>query len=220
MVGDGRGEGMMNPYYQDAFVTLYHGDCREIMPRLVPDIVVTDPPYGCGATTGRGGTYDKFEIVGDKNTDLRDWLISVLSCPWVIFGSPRISRPPCRCVLIWHKGEHTGMGDLSFPWKPDYEEIYINGEGFFGARTSSVLAFNARTDSGRHHPTEKPVFLLSALLRKCPPGTVVDPFMGSGSTLRAAKDLGRKAIGIEIEERYAEIAAIRMAQEPLLLGGY
>ena len=118
--------------------------------------------------------------------------------------------------MIWSKGEHTGMGDLSFPWKPDFEEIYINGDGFYGRRTSSVLRFNARTDSGRAHPTEKPVELMAELIGKCDATTILDPFAGSGTTGRAAKDLGRKAVLIEIEERYCEIAARRMGQEVLL----
>jgi site-specific DNA-methyltransferase (adenine-specific) len=104
------------------------------------------------------------------------------------------------------------MGDLSFPWKPDFEEIYVNGNGFIGHRGSSVLCFNSRIDSGRHHPTEKPLELMTELISKTI-GTILDPFMGSGTTLRATKDLNRKAIGIEIEEKYCEIAAKRMEQE-------
>lgn len=203
----------MRPYYQDEAVTIYHGDCREIMPSVSADVIVTDPPYGCSATTGRGGVYDSFEITGDGDTSMRDWAIRLAaSVPMVMFGSPRVARPECKAVLIWAKGEHTGMGDLSFPWKPDYEEIYIFGEGFSGPRTSSVLEFYADTSSRRAHPTEKPEGLMRALIAKCPAGTVLDPFMGSGTTLEASKRLGRLSIGIEIEERYCEIAAKRCAQ--------
>jgi site-specific DNA-methyltransferase (adenine-specific) len=205
----------MKPYYQQDGITIYHGDCREVLPHIAHfDVIVSDPPYGCSATTGWGGVYDGFELVGDDNLEMRDWLIgkSVLGLPLIVFGSPRIRAPFCTAKLIWAKGEHTGMGDLSFPWKPDYEEIYIFGKSFNGPRTSSVLTFYARTDSGRHHPTEKPLGLMKELLRKCPAGIVLDPFVGSGSTLCAAKDLGRQAIGIEIEERYCEIAAKRLAQ--------
>ena len=205
-----------NVYWRspDSRHVLLLGDCLDILPTLPKvDAVVTDPPYGCSATTGWGGVYDKFEIAGDKDTGLRDWLVSALSCPWIMFGSPRIPRPTCKAVLIWNKGEHTGMGDLSFPWKPDFEEIYINGDGFTGPRTSSVLAVNARIDSGRNHPTEKPVFLLSALIRKCPPGTILDPFMGSGTTGVACIRLGRKFIGIEIAPKYCDIAVRRLELE-------
>lgn len=205
------------PYYQDGWTTIYHGDFHEIMPELPKvDLVLTDPPYGCSATSGWGGTYDSFSIHGDNSTELRDWLLGYINeTPCVMFGSPRVRRPEGVTVLIWSKGEHTGMGNLDFPWKPDYEEIYVRGHGFSGPRTSSILSFNARTDSGRFHPTEKPVALITEILKKSPPGTILDPFMGSGTTLVAAKRLGRKAIGIEIEERYCKIAVERLRQYTL-----
>ena len=189
------------------------GDCREVLPTLGPvSAVVSDPPYGCAATTGWGGKYDGFSLIGDQNTEVRDWLVSQLSVPWILFGSPRVQRPPCKAVLIWEKGEHTGMGDLSFPWKPDFEEIYISGAGFSGRRTSSVLKFNARTDSRRDHPTEKPVTLMQELANKCPPGTILDPFMGCGTTGVACMNLGREFIGVEIDRQYFETACERISQ--------
>lgn len=125
-------------------------------------------------------------------------------------------------VLTWEKGEHVGMGDLSLPWKPNTEEIYVLGSGFVGKRTGSVLkslAIAGTVGQGalgtRHHPTEKPEALMAALITKCPPGTIADPFAGSGSTLVAAKSLGRRAIGVELEERYCEIAAKRLSQDVL-----
>lgn len=203
----------MKPYYEKDGITLFHADCREAIPSLSFDVVVTDPPYGCSATTGRGGVYDGFQITGDADTTLRDWLAATLTVPWLMFGSPRIPRPPCKAVLIWWKGEHTGMGDLSFPWKPDFEEVYIAGAGWSGdSRGSSILRHNARTDSGRLHPTEKPVALMLDLMRCAPPGIVLDPCMGSGTTLVAARDLGRAAIGCDCDERYCEIAARRLDQ--------
>ncbi len=204
----------MNPTLTIGDCQLYLGDCMDVLPTLGKvDAVVTDPPYGCAATTGRGGAYDGFEIAGDKDTGLRDWLVSAIDCPWIMFGSPRIPRPPCKAVLIWSKGEHTGMGDLSFPWKPDFEEIYINGNGFSGPRTSSIISCNARTDSDRFHPTEKPVILISRLLEKSPPGTILDPFMGSGTTGVACVRLGRRFVGIKKEPKYFEIAVKRICEE-------
>jgi site-specific DNA-methyltransferase (adenine-specific) len=125
-------------------------------------------------------------------------------------------------VLIWDTKGALGMGDLSLPWKPAHQEVYVIGAGFTGQRTSDVLCYapvQAKAANGRVHPHQKPVNLLCDLISKCPPGTVLDPFMGSGSTLRAAKDLGRKAIGIEVDEAYCEIAARRMGQEVLDFGG-
>lgn len=204
---------MTTPYYQAGRVSIYLGDAREIdIPTF--HVAVSDPPYGCSATTGWGGKYDGFEIAGDRTCELRDWLIALAErrrAPVALFGSPRIERPSlARAVLIWAKGEHTGMGDLAFPWKPDFEEIYIFGEGWSGPRSTSVLRHNARTDSGRFHPTEKPVALMASIIHRAPPGVVLDPFMGSGSTLVAAKEMNREAVGVELNERYCEIAAKRL----------
>ena len=216
----------MEPYYEHNGITIYHGDCREILPGIEADVVVTDPPYGIGYKSGKtghcGGTALP-GIVGDEDTSLRDAVL----CAWaprpaLVFGTWKRPRPKgTRHVLVWEKGDHLGMGDLSIPWRPNIEEIYILGSGFEGHRGTSVLRVRGAvtwSSRGRVHPHEKPHELLSILIGKCPPGTILDPFMGSGTTLRAAKDLGRKAIGIEIEERYCEIAAKRLAQEVLDFG--
>lgn len=214
----------MTPYYQDNAVTIYHGDCREIDAwDIAGGVMVTDPPYGIALASGRGGAaHGTCEIANDEDVSIRDDILARWGGrPAVVFGSWRRPRPAgTRAVLIWDKGGHAGMGDLSFPWKPNYEEIYILGPGFAGQRTTSVLQdfINPTFNANRSHPTQKPIGLMRGLVAKCPPlAEVVDPFMGSGSTLRAAKDLGRKAIGIELEERYCEIAARRCAQEVLAL---
>jgi site-specific DNA-methyltransferase (adenine-specific) len=205
---------MIKPYFETELGKLYHGDCLEILPRLGPvDLVITDPPYGCSATTGWGGKYNRFSIVGDDTTRARDALLEIIDCAAAVFGSPRIPRPKCKAVLIWAKGEHTGMGDLSFPWKPDFEEVYIIGDGWAGKRTTSILRVNARTDSCRSHPTEKPVPLIIEIIKKAPKGTVSDPFIGSGTTAVACERLSRKWIGIEISEQYCEVAAKRIQAE-------
>ena len=216
----------MKPYYDHAGITIYHGDCREVMPQLPQvDAVVTDPPYGIAyrsGMTGHNGGVSLPGIEGDEDTSLRDYVIQwAAGKPAIVFGSWKRSRPQgTRMVLTWHKGSHVGMGDIETPWKPNTEEVYIIGRGFSGHRDSSVLDYPAlvswnSTKHGRKHAHEKPVGLMKALVSKCPDGTILDPFMGSGSTLVAAKLCGRKAIGIEIEERYCEIAANRLAQEVL-----
>ncbi len=210
----------MTPYYADDWVTIYHGDCREIMPDA--DVLVTDPPYGYSHSSGWDGPFQNDPIAGDDDTTLRDAILGKWRGPAIVFGSWK-STPPgnVATVLVWDKGLAAGMGDLAMPWKPNWEHIYIIGSGFSGRRDSGVISgYNVVTwaSKGREHPNEKPVGLLRDLLQKCPPGLVLDPFMGSGTTLRAAKDLGRKAIGIEIEERYCEIAAKRCAQEVLDFG--
>jgi len=211
------------PYYDEDGITIFCADALEILPALSFHVVVTDPPYGLNLSSGMNGRHGKCAVSGDHDTSLRDRLLSNIGDrPTILFGSPKISRPPCRAVLVWDKGEHVGMGDLALPWKPNWEEIYVIGSGFTGPRTGSVLRHLAiagcvGTRTWRHHPTEKPESLMRALIRKCPSGTILDPFMGSGTTLRAAKDLGRKCIGVEIEERYCEIAARRLEQECLPL---
>ena len=135
--------------------------------------------------------------------------------PFVVFGSWRfpVDHAPVRGVLVWDKGAKVGQGDLTFPWKQNWELIFVGGPGFVGHRGPGVLRHLAKQPAFKHyHPHEKPVSLFVDLLSKCPPGVVLDPFMGTGPTLRAAKDIGARAIGIEIEEAYCEIAARRMEQ--------
>jgi len=208
----------VKPYYQDDLVTLYHGDCREILPGLVGDVIVTDPPYGMTYSSGWSGA----TIAGDTTTEARDTVLATWAPrPALVFGRWSCPRPAStRHVLIWDKGDWPGMGDLSLPWGPSTEEIYVIGGGFVGKRRGSIVR-DTKRPSGESalHPTEKPLGLMEALVRACPPGVIVDPFAGSGSTLAAAKSLGRTAIGIEIEERYCEVAATRLSQGVLDFGG-
>lgn len=214
----------MKPYYQDDFVTIYHADCREGLPGA--DVLVTDPPYGMKFVAARrGGEWNSrwagVSIEGDDSTAARDWVLERWIGPALVFGTWKV--PPPRSVretLVWDKVVSTGMGALDIPWRPSWEEIYVLGHGFTGNREHGVLRFPLPTlaPERKMHPTAKPPDLLRYLIGRCPDGVVLDPFMGSGTTLRAAKDLGRKAIGIEIEERYCEIAAQRMGQEVLDLG--
>jgi site-specific DNA-methyltransferase (adenine-specific) len=216
----------VDPYYADDSVTLYHGDCREITDWLSADVLVTDPPYGMAYESkhnrDRRNLKKGRSIAGDHTPELRDLALSLWGPrPAVIFGTWRIPRPAAvRALLIWHKRGAGGLGDLSLPWLSTHEEIYILGNGFVGRRSDSVLPvppLNSGDSERPDHPTPKPVPLMELLLTKCPPGVIADPFAGSGSTLVAARNLGRTAIGVEIEERYCEIAARRLAQDVLPL---
>lgn len=206
----------MQPYFQEDGITIYHGDCREIPPVVDAHCLVTDPPYGIDYRTSRGGRWTQTAIEADGSTVLRDAVLKEWKDkPALVFGSWKVPAPfGTKMLLVWDKGDHVGMGDLSIPWKPCHEFIYVLGGGFTGRRTTGVLRYNAPTPNfaTQLHPTEKPLSLMVALIQKCPAGTILDPFAGSGSTLVAAKDLGRKAIGIEIEERYCEAAANRLRQ--------
>ena len=209
---------MQKPYYEEDGITIYCGDCREILPALPKcDLLLTDPPYGISHASSRGASWQNTEIAGDQNTEARDWVLAELSgVPAFVFGSWKTARPGAtRQVLIFDKGPAFGMGDLSFPFKNSFEEIYVIGDGFYGSRDEAVLRGHIQVSwesHGRCHPNQKPLSLLKYLLTKHPGMNVLDPFMGSGTTLRAAKDIGRRATGIEIEERYCEIAAKRLSQ--------
>ena len=211
----------MSVYYQDDLVTLYHGDAREVTAWTDADVLVTDPPYGMALRSGMGGQFGDLRIVGDDDTTARDTILDLWGArPALMFGRWSVPHPPgTRMVLTWEKGNHVSMGDLSLPWKPNTEEVYVLGSGFVGHRGTSVLRHYAPAPArslGRQHPTEKPVSLMRDLLAKCPPEWVVaEPFAGSGTTLRAAADLGRRAVGVEIDEAYCEVIARRLAQGAL-----
>jgi site-specific DNA-methyltransferase (adenine-specific) len=221
----------MTPYYADDQVTLYLGDCREVTGWLAADVLVTDPPYGMAYQDRQGG-----RIIGDESTATRDAALT----SWggkaaLVFGTWRMARPAgTRQVLIWDKSQGNGMvGGSTSPWGLSHEEIYVLGrwpaiepggrwrEGGKPARKPGVLRvsnYNTQGASRPDHPTPKPIRLMEELIAACPPGVIADPFAGSGSTLVAARNLGRSAIGVEIDERYAEKAALRLCQDVLITG--
>ena len=212
---------MTDPYYIDDHVTLWHGDCLEIDAWLTADVLVTDPPYGIGYATNTGGQFTGQPIAGDATTATRDAALTLWGDrPAVVFSSFRCTPygDPHPMPLIFDKGDVVGMGDLLWPWKPSYELAWVYGKGWTGHRSTAVLSHRVLPGNftGRDHPTEKPVALLGQLIEKAPPGVIADPFAGSGSTLVAARNLGRSAIGVEWEERYCETGARRLAQGVLL----
>jgi DNA modification methylase len=209
---------MREPYYQDGAVTIYHADCREILPELPKvDLVLTDPPYGIGrdgqkqSTGGHGGRkgYDFMGWDAERPSREAFRLILRASTHAVIWGGNYFADmlPASGKWLVWDKGQRINQSDGELAWTSEQGAIRIF------TQNRVVLM-----QDGAVHPTQKPVKLMQWCIQMFPIGTILDPFMGSGTTLRAAKDLGRKAIGIEIEEKYAEIAARRMAQEVLDLG--
>lgn len=218
----------MTPYYADDAVTLYHGDCREVTEWLAADVLVTDPPYGMAYESNRNRDRRNAKmgrpVAGDASPAARDACLGLWGDrPALVFGTWRVPRPAAaKALLIWHKLGAGGLGDLSIPWLPTHEEVYVLGRGFVGKRSDAVLSVPPLMSGSAErpdHPTPKPISLLEVLISKCPPGTIADPFAGSGSTLVAARNLGRKAIGVEVDERYCEIIARRLAQAPLLVGG-
>lgn len=208
----------MIPYYQDDACTIYHGDCREILPQLDKvDLVLTDPPYGISFQSNY--RYLKYDpIVGDEELPIEviKMLIAMsLSASYVFCRWNNLFQMPTpTSVLAWVKNNWS-MGDLNHEHGRQWEAIcfYPGPTHEFIKRIPDVI-FADRTGNN-FHPTEKPESLIKTIIGANIGEIILDPFMGSGTTLRAAKDLGRKAIGIEIEEKYCEIAVKRLAQEVL-----
>lgn len=204
--------------------TLYLGDAREIIPGLgtCPDGVLTDPPFGIDYNSGHatdelwaGGR----RIANDKDTSARDEVLGECDLlgfpPMLVFGSRKRPEPvDTKMVLIWDKGPALGMGDLSLPWKPTTEEIYVLNSGWVGRRDKGAVIYHPPVQSmaknGRQHPNQKPVGLLRILLQSFPGGTILDPFMGSGSTGVACVEEYRPFVGIEIDPTYFDIACKRI----------
>jgi site-specific DNA-methyltransferase (adenine-specific) len=176
--------------------------------------MVSDVPYGMSY---QSGWKDDSRVKGDGDTFARDEVLRRWGDrPAMVFGRWDVPRPVgTRFLLIWDKGDWPGMGDLALPWGPSTEEIYVIGSGWVGKRSGQIIRDPKRPPPNGDHPTQKPVGLMEVLIRACPPGIIVDPFMGSGTTLVAAKNIGRKAIGVELEEKYCEAAARRLSQEVL-----
>lgn len=225
------------PYYEDGGITIYHGDCIDILPQLSADIVITDPPYNAGKNYGK--------TTNDKR-DWPDW------CAWLDewFDTWSAAAPETMMFLsqtayrqyvrhgerevnwsaIWVKP--LSMAVCAAPFMPHWEHIVYFGarkkgqkrheDGRFvkhrdGGFGGDVLTANVEFGKARFgHPTPKPMKLLRELVARTDAETIIDPFMGSGTTLRAAKDLGRKAIGIEISEEYCGRAVERLQQAVLL----
>jgi DNA modification methylase len=221
----------MKPYYEDDLVTLYHGDALEVAEWLGADVLVTDPPYGMDYTGfgGRKGeprrNTGRLAIANDLGVEVRDAAVEAWGPkPALVFGRWNIARPSgTRMRLIWDKTPCGFMGDLAMPWGGAEEEIYVLGSGFVGKREANIIRAQTLMSSDARrpdHPTPKPVALMEALIAKCPPGVIADPFAGSGATLIAARNLGRRAIGVEMEQKYCDLIVSRLAQQAFDFGDW
>lgn len=224
------------PYYQDEHVTIWHGDCIEVLAAAGNDtygLALTDPPYGIGVQYGQ---YD------DLRLDYWAWMAAVVrrlrSIAKVVAFTHRVEAlrrlEGWDWSAVWTKPASFTVRMGNSPVVPHWEPILLYGIHAIGASSkgrSDVFSCQPvpavgleargreswRDAAHKGHPTPKPVELFRLLIETFGQagGVILDPFMGSGTTLRAAKDLGRKAVGIEVEERYCEIAAKRCAQEVL-----
>lgn len=220
----------MKPYYEASGITIYHGDCRDILGDLSAEVCVTDPPYGIGLNTD----YSRFR---DSAKGVRGYGFLRRSHPPVVgderpfdptplFEFPEVvvwgannyvhSLPLGGSWLVWDKradNGHAMLADAELAWWSEGRTVKLFDHCWHG--------FARASENSQHfHPTQKPVQLMQwCILLTRNPGVVADPYMGSGTTLVAAKNLGRRAIGIEIEEKYCEIAVRRLEQEVLDFGG-
>lgn len=211
------------PYYQDSAVTIYHGDCREIVPLLGKfDLLLTDPPYGIGADNQKRilsrEKLAKAKDYGESNWDLQpvdDELLELIRSKTdkqIIFGGNYFNLPPCKGPLIWDK--ENGSNDFA-----DGELAWNNLGCALRIKRHRWWGMIRKGKEERFHPTQKPLEVMSWCISLAGDDakTILDPFAGSGTTGRAAKDMGRTAVLIEREEQYCEIAAERMGQEVLAL---
>jgi hypothetical protein len=201
----------VTPYYEDESVQIYHGDCRDVLPLVDYDATVSDPPYGVlsesgsAATRRSGGNQDNGVMAWDVAPE-RTLLDLIIAKPAMLWGGCHLTLPPTVGYLVWDKQiDGLNFGEVEYCW--------TNLQ--FAPRVFRYRAVGV--DGGKVHPTQKPEALMQWCFSFLPKsvGDIVDPFMGSGTTLVAAKRLGRKAIGIEREEKYCEIAAKRCAQGSL-----
>lgn len=224
----------MTPYYRDDHVTLYHGDCLEITEWLKADVLVTDPPYGRNWKQGRlhgrnpGHADDKRAgIANDEDTSYRDSALALWDGCAVVFGDLMLPPAPgTKLVAVYQKFATEGFRGAVAGIRRDAEAIYFVGPwpSGLGGR-SGVFASNRMISGARGaaavaggHPHTKPGDVMEQLIELCPKGVIADPFAGSGSTLVAARNLGRHAIGVEIQEEYCELIAKRLDQMCLDFG--
>jgi hypothetical protein len=222
----------MRPYYEQDGIVIYHGDCAELLPQISPTVLITDPPYGVelGSSDSRGGrhglaksqyasyedTFDNFMMI--VVPAINDALSRVIR--GAVFAGKHITRyaPPDALGGIYCPSA-IGRGRWGFT---QFFPVLLYGYCptlHLGARHTVLYSTEVSEQNG--HPCPKPIGWMHWLVNLVsqPNDVLVDPFMGSGTTLVAAKRFGRKAIGIELEEKYCEIAAKRLAQGALDLFG-
>ena len=250
----------MKPYYEHAGITIYHGDCREVLPAIAPnsvDLVLTDPPYG--HNNNNGDLAHRWEAALGLVDRVDDEAARPIAndgpeanelVRWMFGEANRVLMPGCCCcccccggggpdpqfarwslwmdeaigfkhAVVWDKG---GLG-MGWHYRRNYELMLVGEKPgaacrwYGGNDQPNVVRINGIKPSADDHPTPKPEKLMAHFLNlhSLPGHLVLDPFMGGGTTLVAAKRGGRRAIGVEVDERWCEMAAKRLAQEVMPL---
>lgn len=215
----------MKPYYRDDWATIYHGDCRDIAPDIDCGLVLTDPPYGIDHPTdyrtrgrdGIAGCNDYPPVYGDDSDFDPRWLLDIGGAR-ILWGANHYAHrlPPQSGWLVWDKERPDDLDQATceLAWTDCVKGVRRFRHLWHGAMRAS------ENDSSLLHPTQKPVELMQwclSLRWTNDYRTVLDPYMGSGATLVASKNMSRRVIGIEIQEQYCEIAAERLSQGVLNL---
>src|SRR4030042_1365707 len=218
------------PYYLDREYSqaIYCGDCREVLPHIPDksiDLVLTDPPYGIGEARGKNKSREHlaqpkdygFDTWDDKPIDqiLIDQVI-LKAGHTIIFGGNFYYLPPSKCWLVWDKDNTGDFADCELAWTN-----FSTAVRKYLWRWNGMLQQPNHPKDYRYHPTQKPSGLFSLILAdySSENDLILDPFLGSGTTLVCAKKLGRKGIGIELEEKYCQIAKNRLSQSVMRLEG-
>lgn len=208
------------PYYDRDGITIFCADCRDVLPHLPPvDLVLTDPPYGLDELwQGGGGSVNSSWAFDPK--EAMEWDSDTVDCVTdlptmapmvVIWGGNYYALPPSRCWFLWDKKQNdqwtTGQAEMA--WTNIARPV----------RMFRMAQAEQANEGPKLHPTQKPIALMRWCIKmtRLETGTILDPFMGSGTTLRAAMDMGFSAIGIEKSERYCEIAVKRLQQSVMRL---
>ena len=212
----------MKPYYQDDRCSLYHGDCMDVMPLIRPGAIITDPPYGIDY--GRSGGFSALHGWGqwrenvswDSKRPSREVFERIIAfdVPTLIWGGNYFADflPPSMGWMAWDKGQRDfSLADFELAWTSERK-----------AARCVVMPRGVAMREGKFHPTQKPIWVMSQCIEfidrgRKPIDDILDPFAGSGSTLMAASDLGRRSIGIERKEEYCEIAARRLESRTMNL---
>ena len=231
-----RPDALPTPYYSRDGIVIYHGDALEILPTLTSvDLCVADPPYSFGlASTFQEGKAGSWGDMMNNAHWYASWLRELYrltqarqGAAWV-FNSwrsfPVLARAametpwPIESLMVWDK-QWIGPGG-SRGLRPAYELVALFAQPNFqivNRGLPDIWRSQWSSQKPNGHPAEKPLDLITRIITESGGDLILDPFMGSGTTLRAAKDLGRRAIGIEIEEKYVEIAIKRLRQEVMPL---
>ena len=216
----------MKPYYQDDYATIYHGDCKDIIDDIPSvDLTLIDPPYGIGQSrvcykqNVKNKKFNQSRLWTKDNWDdnpIASDLLKVIidkGVHAICFGGNFYVLPRSSCWLVWDKNNGANnFADCELAWTNLPQAVRL-----FKFKWSGMIQQAGQKQIVRVHPTQKPIQVIKWCITQADKhrraDTILDAFMGSGTTLRAAKDLQRKAIGIEIEEKYCELAAKRLAQE-------